>query len=195
MGNIFLLFRIHQMDWVQTVFCIGWRSTKDTAKKAYDHATSPEFVEDVKDFGKNVAGKTKDAAIWAKDGIADNVVIPVKDKLADEEFRQGVKDNVYKAGESVWEGGKWVGHKTYELGVGTKDAIKEGNLMETSKDGIVSVYSKTMDAGCSLKENLKENCLGMPVQSQKPILDEVDLLGTDTGVVTFLCGPDSKWYM
>jgi hypothetical protein len=185
------------MDCVQAAFCVGWKSTKDGAKKAYDKATSPEFVDGVKDFGTNVAVKTKHAAIWAKDGIAENVVIPVKDKLSDEEFRAGVKDNVYKAGEWAWDGAKWVAHKTWDVGVGTKDAIKEGNLLETSKDGAMSLYSKTVEAGCSIKDNMKENCLGVPTPSQRPILEgpEPDLLGTETGRVTFLCGPDSKWYM
>lgn len=181
------------MDWVKAAFCIGWKSTKDGAKKAYDHATSPEFVTDVKDFGKNVAVKTKDAAIWAKDGIAENVVYPVKEKLSDEEFRAGVKDNVYKAGEWAWDGAKWVAHKTWDVGVGTKDAIKEGNLLETSKDGAISLYSKTVEAGCSVKDSMKENCLGVPTPSQKPILEgpEPDLLGTETGRGDLEASPDN----
>jgi len=116
------------MDWITTVFSLGWEKTKETGSKVVNYFKDPETIESIKETSKTIGNKTIDGVIYVKDVVKDKVIIPVKDKITDEEFQQNVKDTFKSGGQKVVDGGKYVGTKTADAFISVKESIQEGTL-------------------------------------------------------------------
>ena len=61
------------MDWIGTVFSLGWEQTKKIPSKVYDYISDPQTIDSVKGVGKSIGNKTIDGVIYVKDTIKDKV--------------------------------------------------------------------------------------------------------------------------
>lgn len=147
------------MDWITTVFSLGWEKTKETGSKVVNYFKDPETIESIKETSKTIGNKTLDGVIYVKDVVKDKVIIPVKDKITDEEFQQNVKDTFKSGGQKVVDGGKYIGSKTTDAFISVKESIQEGTLQEKSRDCLSDSYNATIESGGKLKKNYLKHCL------------------------------------
>ena len=69
------------MDWLTTVFSLGWEKTKETTTKVVNYFKDPETIESIKETSKTIGNKTIDGVIYIKDVVKDKVNFMYKRRL------------------------------------------------------------------------------------------------------------------